>query len=92
MIDFEVLDAIGRAFQCATIQLDFQLPIRFDLTYKTGETGAAGAAEVEDTSEKTNNGLGPGLERPVMVHRAMLGSVERMSAVLTEHWGGKFLQ
>jgi threonyl-tRNA synthetase len=62
-----------RVHQCATIQLDFQLPIRFDLKYTT------------DSKEE-----GKQFARPVMVHRAMLGSVERMFAVLCEHWGGKW--
>merc|ERR1719444_760392 len=66
---------MDRVHQCATIQLDFQLPIRFDLTYQTGEKN-------EDGSTK--------LARPVLVHRAMLGSVERMFAVLCEHYGGKW--
>ena len=65
---FTVYDALRRKFQCATVQLDFQLPIRFDLNYAT-ETG---------------------LERPVIVHRAVLGSVERMFAILTEHFAGKW--
>mmetsp|Transcript_4922 Transcript_4922/g.7414 ORF Transcript_4922/g.7414 Transcript_4922/m.7414 type:complete len:472 (+) Transcript_4922:300-1715(+) len=72
-IDIKVMDAMERVHQCATIQLDFQLPIRFDLKYNTG------------SKEK-----GKQFERPVMVHRAMLGSVERMFAVLCEHWGGKW--
>ena len=55
--------------QCATIQLDFQLPIRFELSYK-GEDSSA--------------------QRPVIIHRAILGSVERMMAVLIEHTGGKW--
>ena len=88
-IDIKVFDAMRRVHQCATIQLDFQLPIRFDLTYKTGDVSSTSAGG-EGGAEKTDNDLGPGLERPVMVHRAMLGSVERMSAVLTEHWGGKW--
>lgn len=71
-IDIKVFDAMNRVHQCATVQLDFQLPIRFDLQYKTATTG-------EDS-----------FVRPVMVHRAILGSVERMSAVLAEHWGGKW--
>merc|ERR1712070_1137477 len=58
---------------CATIQLDFQLPIRFGLEYNTG------------MKEE-----GKQFARPVMVHRAMLGSVERMFAVLCEHYGGKW--
>jgi threonyl-tRNA synthetase len=71
-IDIKVYDALDRIHQCATVQLDFQLPIRFNLEYKTADTG--------DDS----------FSRPVMVHRAMLGSVERMAAILTEHWGGKW--
>ena len=55
-IDITVFDALRRKFQCATVQLDFQLPIRFDLRYMTGTTDAS--------------------ERPVIVHRAILGSVE----------------
>jgi threonyl-tRNA synthetase len=67
-----VFDAMERIHQCATVQLDFQLPIRFELEYKAAAEGEAA------------------FQRPVMVHRAMLGSVERMAAVLTEHWGGKW--
>ena len=68
-IDIKVMDAMNRMHQTATIQLDFQLPIRFDLSYKT-ETGA--------------------MKRPVMVHRAILGSVERSFAILLEHYKGKW--
>ena len=71
-IDIKVFDAMERIHQCATVQLDFQLPIRFELQYKAAGEGDAA------------------FQRPVMVHRAMLGSVERMAAVLTEHWGGKW--
>ena len=67
-IDITVYDALMRKFQCATVQLDFQLPIRFNLQYQT-ETG---------------------YERPVMIHRAILGSVERMFAILTEHYAAKW--
>ncbi|KAJ8304580.1 hypothetical protein KUTeg_018163 [Tegillarca granosa] len=70
-IDIIILDALKRPHQCATIQLDFQLPIRFNLSYVTGEEGA----------EK---------KRPVIIHRAILGSVERMIAVLCENYGGKW--
>jgi len=78
-IDIKVTDALERVHQCATIQLDFQLPIRFDLKYRAGDTASEkGAAEA--APEK----------RPIIIHRAMLGSVERMFAVLTEHWGGKW--
>eukprot|EP00803_Ostreobium_quekettii_P004623 evm.model.scf_474.4 EVM.evm.TU.scf_474.4 scf_474:55752-66411(-) len=67
-IDITVFDALRRKFQCATVQLDFQMPIKFNLSYTT-ETGQ---------------------ERPVMVHRAVLGSVERMLAILTENYAGKW--
>ncbi|XP_053182529.1 threonine--tRNA ligase 1, cytoplasmic [Scomber japonicus] len=68
-IDIQIKDAIGRQHQCATIQLDFQLPIRFDLQY-IGQDGQ--------------------LHRPVMIHRAVLGSLERMFAILAENFGGKW--
>ncbi|XP_037392953.1 threonine--tRNA ligase 2, cytoplasmic isoform X2 [Pygocentrus nattereri] len=68
-IDIQIRDAIGRQHQCATIQLDFQLPIRFNLQY-VGPDG--------------------GMYRPVMVHRAVLGSLERMIAILAENFGGKW--
>ena len=71
-IDIKVMDALERVHQCATIQLDFQLPIRFNLQYST------------------NNQEGEQFARPIIVHRAMLGSVERMFAVLCEHYGGKW--
>uniref|UniRef100_A0A8C6WY82 threonine--tRNA ligase n=1 Tax=Neogobius melanostomus TaxID=47308 RepID=A0A8C6WY82_9GOBI len=69
-IDIKIKDAIGRYHQCATIQLDFQLPIRFNLTF-VGKDG----------DDKT---------RPVIIHRAILGSVERMIAILTENYAGKW--
>jgi threonyl-tRNA synthetase len=72
-IDIKIMDAMDRVHQCATVQLDFQLPIRFDLKYTT------------DSKEE-----GKQFKRPVIVHRAMLGSVERMFAVLCEHWAGKW--
>ncbi|KAJ1902146.1 hypothetical protein LPJ66_000235 [Kickxella alabastrina] len=68
-IDVHVQDALGRKHQTATIQLDFQLPQRFELKY----TGADGRHH-----------------RPVMIHRAVLGSMERMLAILIEHWGGRW--
>ncbi|VTJ72390.1 Hypothetical predicted protein [Marmota monax] len=68
-IDVHLHDALGRPHQCGTIQLDFQLPLRFNLQYK----GQAGA-----------------LERPVLIHRAVLGSVERLLGVLAESCGGKW--
>lgn len=69
-IDITVFDALKRKFQCATIQLDFQLPIRFNLSYSA-----------EDEAKKG---------RPVIIHRAILGSVERMFAILLEHYAGKW--
>ncbi|XP_020507916.2 threonine--tRNA ligase 1, cytoplasmic [Labrus bergylta] len=69
-IDIQIKDAIGRYHQCATIQLDFQLPIRFNLTFVS-----------HDGDDK---------KRPVIIHRAILGSVERMLAILTENYGGKW--
>ncbi|XP_069483190.1 threonine--tRNA ligase 1, cytoplasmic [Ambystoma mexicanum] len=69
-IDIQIKDAIGRYHQCATIQLDFQLPIRFNLTYVSHES-----------DDK---------KRPVIIHRAILGSVERMIAILTENYAGKW--
>ncbi|XP_037025182.1 threonine--tRNA ligase 1, cytoplasmic isoform X3 [Bradysia coprophila] len=68
-IDITVSDALKRAHQCATVQLDFQLPIRFNLSY------------VAESGEK---------KRPVMIHRAILGSVERQIAILTENYAGKW--
>jgi len=68
-IDITLKDALRRSHQCATIQLDFQLPLRFNLGF-TDEKG-----------EKRH---------PVIIHRAILGSVERMVAVLTENFGGKW--
>ena len=69
-IDIQVFDAMGRAHQCATIQLDFQLPKRFELKYNSEENGV----DVQ----------------PVIIHRAILGSVERLMGVLTEHTAGKW--
>lgn len=68
-IDIKLKDAIGRFWQCATIQVDFNLPERFDLTY-VGEDGQK--------------------HRPVMLHRVILGSVDRFIGVLTEHFAGNF--
>jgi threonyl-tRNA synthetase len=84
-IDISVTDAMGRQHQCATIQLDFQLPDRFELEYNAGgSSGGEGADETE--AEKETKTL---LKRPVMVHRAVLGSVERFIAIMLEHTRGK---
>ncbi len=68
-IDFKVNDAIGREWQLSTIQFDFNLPERFDVSY-IGEDGQP--------------------KRPYMIHRALLGSLERFFGVLIEHYGGAF--
>jgi len=80
-IDVTISDALRREFQCATIQLDFQLPQRFKLEYNTGEPSAKG----QDGKDEMGH-----YKRPVMIHRAILGSVERFFAILTEHFGGKW--
>ncbi len=68
-IDIKIRDALGRAWQCTTVQFDFNMPERFGLTYQ-GEDGRE--------------------HRPYMVHRAILGSLERFFGVLIEHYGGAF--
>ena len=68
-IDINIEDAIGRLWQCTTVQFDFNLPERFGLNY-IGEDGNA--------------------HQPYMIHRALLGSLERFIGVLTEHYGGAF--
>ncbi|MGL5973074.1 MAG: threonine--tRNA ligase [Oscillospiraceae bacterium] len=68
-IDFHLKDCIGRSWQCGTIQLDFQLPERFDVNY------------IDQNGEK---------KRPVIVHRALFGSLERFIGILTEHFAGAF--
>lgn len=68
-LDFHLEDSIGRTWQCGTIQLDMQMPQRFDITY------------VGPDGEK---------HRPVMIHRAIFGSIERFIGILTEHFAGKF--
>ncbi len=68
-IDMKIRDALGRAWQCTTIQVDFNLPERFDITYVG-----------EDNAE----------HRPIMIHRALLGSLERFIGCLIEHYAGAF--
>lgn len=68
-IDVKIRDAIGREWQCSTVQLDFNLPERFDMEY-VAEDGAR--------------------HRPIMIHRALLGSLERFFGILVEHYEGKF--
>ena len=68
-LDFKLKDSIGREWQCGTIQLDFQMPEKFDLTY----IGSDGQKHT-----------------PVMIHRVILGSIERFIGVITEHYSGAF--
>ena len=109
-IDITISDALNREYQCATIQLDFQLPQNFKLEYMSAEGKAAKqpkpAAEGGDSGEKPataiehaptekdepepSNELGPGRARPVMIHRAIVGSFERFLAIVTEHFAGKW--
>ncbi len=68
-IDIKIKDSLGRPWQCTTIQVDFNLPERFDMFY------------INEKGKK---------QRPVMIHRALLGSIERFLGVLIESYGGKF--
>lgn len=68
-IDFHIKDALKRSHQCATIQLDFQMPDKFDLTY------------IDENNEKV---------RPVVIHRAIFGSIDRFFGILIEHFAGVF--
>jgi threonyl-tRNA synthetase len=68
-IDIKILDAIGRKWQCSTVQLDFNLPERFKLNY------------IDRDNEK---------QRPIMIHRAIFGSLERFFGILTENYAGEF--
>lgn len=68
-IDFHILDALKRSWQCGTIQLDYQMPEKFDLTY------------IGEDNHK---------HRPVVIHRAIYGSIDRFIGILTEHYSGAF--
>ena len=68
-IDIKIKDAIGRLWQCSTVQLDFNLPDRFDMNY------------IGNDGKKYH---------PIMIHRALLGSIERFFGILVEHYSGKF--
>ncbi|KAF2121965.1 hypothetical protein BDV96DRAFT_562722 [Lophiotrema nucula] len=99
-IDITISDALKREFQCATIQLDFQLPIRFGLEFQTAEVATGKSADeaskghiegeqgVLDPSKVKP--VQPGFARPVMIHRAICGSFERFIAILTEHFAGRW--
>ena len=68
-IDIKIKDSIGREWQCSTIQFDFNLPTKFNISY------------INSSGEK---------QRPYMIHRALLGSIERFFGILIEHYAGKF--
>ncbi|WP_123042864.1 threonine--tRNA ligase [Cohnella candidum] len=68
-IDFHILDALKRSWQCGTIQLDYQMPEKFDLTY------------IGEDNQK---------HRPIVIHRAIYGSIDRFIGILTEHYSGAF--
>ena len=68
-IDIKIKDALGRSWQCSTVQVDFNNPERFELVY-IGEDGKA--------------------HQPIMIHRALMGSIERFFGILIEHYGGAF--
>ncbi len=68
-IDFHILDSLGRSWQCGTVQLDFQMPEKFDCSY-IGEDNLP--------------------HRPIIIHRAIYGSIERFMAILIEHFAGEF--
>ncbi|MFC5446971.1 threonine--tRNA ligase [Paenibacillus aestuarii] len=68
-IDFHIMDALKRSWQCGTIQLDFQMPEKFDLSY------------IGENNKK---------QRPVVIHRAVYGSIDRFMGILTEHFAGAF--
>ncbi|PAD20026.1 threonine--tRNA ligase [Terribacillus saccharophilus] len=68
-IDFHILDSLGRSWQCGTVQLDFQMPEKFDCSYVDQENSR---------------------RQPIMIHRAIYGSIERFMAILIEHYAGDF--
>jgi len=102
-IDITISDALKRDHQCATIQLDFMLPRRFNLEYMSPDAAAAKPkAEAPESQppppeqskedgklDPVERELTPGCARPVMIHRAIYGSFERFIAILTEHFAGK---
>jgi threonyl-tRNA synthetase len=112
-IDITISDVLKRDWQCATIQLDFQLPQNFGLEYMTSETAAKTKEEADEAAkakpeepkkkaevvpadgapakkERVIKPLTPGCARPVMIHRAIAGSVERFTGILIEHFAGKW--
>lgn len=122
-IDITITDCLEREWQCATIQLDFQQPVNFNLEYATSDdsetkqkaaearaqaeitipkikakdpqtvidsAAAAAGGKEPKPSVRVHKSVSPGCARPVMIHRAMFGSFERFTAILAEHYGGKW--
>ncbi|KAJ5172910.1 hypothetical protein N7492_005503 [Penicillium capsulatum] len=89
-IDITIADALQREFQCATIQLDYQAPINFKLEYQTNERREKNTEEDSKEGETKSSDLPFGRARPVVIHRAIIGSFERFLGILTEHFGGKW--
>jgi threonyl-tRNA synthetase len=112
-IDIAISDCLNRDWQCATIQLDFQLPQNFGLEYMTSEMVAKPKEDTDEGSkaklaepqkkaevtpaegavakkERVIKPLTPGCARPVMIHRAIAGSIERFTGILIEHFAGKW--
>lgn len=119
-IDITLIDSLGRSFKCtSTLQLDFQLPIRFNLMYKTEEqVNKEENIKLEDKKKESNElneygeilgkdifspdewdnevfiweekKLKPGYERPCIIHRAIFFSIEKITSIIIEHFGGKF--
>jgi threonyl-tRNA synthetase len=109
-IDITISDCLRREWQCATIQLDFQLPLNFGLEYMTNEMAVKTKEDPEEASSKAKaeeakkatpevpgakkervyKPLTPGCARPVIIHRAVAGSIERFTAILVEHFAGKW--
>jgi len=101
-IDIRLTDALQRKHQCGTIQLDFQLPIRFNLQFRSDHDEALdekkGADDGKPVNEEKDEAgeviwregkLRPGCERPIIIHRAIFGSIERFLAILVEHTAGR---
>jgi threonyl-tRNA synthetase len=109
-IDITICDCLNREWQCATIQLDFQLPQNFGLEYMTSEMVVKPKEDGEEAAkpkseepkqkvdavdpnakkERVIKPLTPGCARPVIIHRAIAGSIERLTGILIEHFAGKW--
>ena len=88
-------DSSSKLHQCGTIQLDFNLPMRFNLLYRNSDilhanTPNENLIESQEHEFDTTIELKAGFSRPVLIHRAILGSLERMMALLTENFKGRW--